>query len=46
VQTTKKDALLMTEAAAFGNGRFIAVQKLTDAHNNLKQEIRIATFRR
>ena len=46
VQTTKKDALLMTEAATFGNGRFIAVQKLTDAHNNLKQEIRIATFRR
>lgn len=46
VQASKKDAELMTTAAAFGNGRYVSVQKLADAHNNLKQEIRVAAFRR
>lgn len=46
VQASKKDAELMTTAAAFGNGRYVSVQKLADAHNNLKQEIRVAAFKR
>lgn len=46
IQASKKDAVLMTAAAEYGNGRFVSVQKLADAHNNLKQEIRVASFRR
>ena len=46
VQASSKDAELMTTAATFGNGRYVSVQKLADAHNNLKQEIRVAAFKR
>ncbi len=45
IQTREKDAKLMEEAAHFGNGRFVPIQKLTDAHSNLTQEIRIAAFK-
>ncbi len=45
IQTREKDAHLMEEAAHFGNGRFVAIQKLADAHSNLTQEIRIASFK-
>ncbi|TSJ42027.1 vWA domain-containing protein [Fluviicola chungangensis] len=45
IQTREKDAHLMEEAAHFGNGRFVPIQKLADAHSNLTQEIRIASFK-
>lgn len=45
IQTREKDAQLMEEAAHFGNGRFVQIQKLVDAHSNLTQEIRIASFK-
>lgn len=45
IQTREKDAKLMEEAAQFGNGRFVPIQKLADAHSNLMQEIRIASFK-
>lgn len=35
----------MREAADLGEGRFILIEKLADAQNNLKQEIRLAAFR-
>lgn len=45
IQTREKDAVLMKEAAEFGHGRFVPIQKLADAHSNLTTEIRIASFR-
>lgn len=45
IQTRERDAKLMEEAAQFGNGRFVPIQKLADAHSNLMQEIRIASFK-
>ena len=45
IQTRERDAQLMQEAADFGNGRFVPIQKLADAHSNLTQEIRIASFK-
>jgi Ca-activated chloride channel family protein len=45
IQTRERDAHLMEEAAHFGNGRFVPIQKLADAHSNLTQEIRIASFK-
>lgn len=45
IQTREKDAALMKEAAEFGHGRFVPIQKLADAHTNLTQEIRIASFK-
>lgn len=45
IQAREKDAHLMEEAAHFGNGRFVPIQKLADAHTNLTQEIRIASFK-
>lgn len=45
IQTRERDAKLMEEAAHFGNGRFVPIQKLADAHSNLMQEIRIASFK-
>jgi Ca-activated chloride channel family protein len=35
----------MREAANLGEGRFILIEKLADAQNHLKQEIRLAAFR-
>lgn len=45
IQTRERDAKLMEEAAQFGKGRFVPIQKLADAHSNLMQEIRIASFK-
>ncbi|MDR0801375.1 VWA domain-containing protein [Fluviicola sp.] len=45
IQTREKDAILMQQAAEFGHGRFVLIQKLADAHSNLTTEIRIASFR-
>ncbi|WP_430406578.1 vWA domain-containing protein [Fluviicola sp.] len=45
IQTKDRDAQLMTDAAHFGNGRFVPIKKLVDAHSNLTQEIRIASFK-
>lgn len=45
IQTRERDAMLMEEAAHFGSGRFVPIQKLADAHSNLTQEIRIASFK-
>ena len=45
IQAREKDAHLMEEAAQFGHGRFVPIQKLADAHSNLTQEIRIASFK-
>ncbi|MDF3027301.1 MAG: von Willebrand factor type [Fluviicola sp.] len=45
IQTRERDAHLMEEAAHFGKGRFVPIQKLADAHSNLTQEIRIASFK-
>jgi Ca-activated chloride channel homolog len=45
IETREKDAKLLQEAAAFGNGRYVPIQKLVDAHSNLTEEIRIASFK-
>lgn len=42
----EKDAELMDEAAKFGKGRYIPIQKLADAHTGLVNEIRISTFKK
>jgi Ca-activated chloride channel homolog len=39
------DEQKMKEAAAYGNGRYIAINKLSDAQYKLLQEIRIAAYR-
>jgi len=36
----------MKEAAELGGGRYIPIFKLADAQNNLKEEIRLVTFRK
>ncbi|AEA42260.1 vWA domain-containing protein [Fluviicola taffensis] len=45
IETRERDAKLLQEAAAFGNGRYVSIQKLVDAHSNLTEEIRIAAFK-
>lgn len=45
IHTKPKDAELMREAAAYGKGRYVPIDQLSDAHNNLTQEIRIASFK-
>lgn len=45
IQNTEKDAAKMKEAAEVGNGRYTAIDKLSDAQINLIQEIRLATFK-
>ncbi|MES2555724.1 MAG: VWA domain-containing protein [Bacteroidota bacterium] len=45
VQNRPNDQRAMEEAAEFGNGRYIPINKLSDAQYNLLQEIRIASFR-
>lgn len=46
IQVKEKDAVLMEEAAAFGKGRYIPINKLADAHSNLVHEIKIASFKK
>ena len=45
VKNKEKDAIEMTEAAEKGGGRYVPIHKLADAKNNLKQEIRLISFR-
>jgi Ca-activated chloride channel homolog len=45
IQNRPNDERAMREAAAFGKGRYIPINKLSDAQFNLLQEIRIASFR-
>lgn len=45
VQNRPNDQRAMEEAAEFGKGRYIPINKLSDAQYNLLQEIRIASFR-
>ena len=44
VQCRSTDEQNMKEAAAYGNGRYVPVRKLADAHG-LLQEIRLAFFK-
>lgn len=45
IQNRPNDERAMREAAEFGKGRYIPINKLSDAQFNLLQEIRIASFR-
>lgn len=45
IKSNEKSEESMKEAAKLGEGRFILIEKLADAQNNLKQEIRLAAFR-
>lgn len=46
VKNAERDAEKMVEAAELGGGRYIPIMKLSDAQNNLFQEIRYISFRR
>lgn len=46
IQDSERDEKKMQEAATFGGGRYVPIDKLSDAQFNLLQEIRIASFRR
>ena len=45
VLNSEKDKKAMKEVAELGGGRYIPIFKLSDAKNNLKQEIRYISFR-
>jgi Ca-activated chloride channel family protein len=45
IQNRSNDERAMREAAEFGKGRYIPINKLVDAQFNLLQEIRIASFK-
>lgn len=45
IKSNERSEESMREAAELGEGRFILIEKLADAQNNLKQEIRLAAFR-
>lgn len=45
IKSNERSEESMREAAELGNGRFILIEKLADAQNHLKQEIRLAAFR-
>jgi Ca-activated chloride channel family protein len=45
VKNSDKDAIEMIEAAQKGGGRYVPIKKLADAKNNLRQEIRLISFR-
>lgn len=45
IQNRPNDQRAMEEAAEFGKGRYIPINRLSDAQYNLLQEIRIASFR-
>lgn len=46
IKNSDKDAIEMADAATLGGGRYIPIFKLVDAQNNLKQELRILSYRR
>jgi Ca-activated chloride channel family protein len=45
IQCRSNDERKMEEAATFGNGRYVPIDKLTDAQVNLFKEIRIAALK-
>jgi len=45
IKNNEKAEESMREAAALGKGRYVPVHRLSDAQNNLKQEIRISSFK-
>ncbi len=45
IQAKEKDEIQMTEAAAFGAGRYVSIHQLSDAQDKLFREIRIASFK-
>jgi Ca-activated chloride channel family protein len=45
VKNKEVDEKEMRDAAELGGGRYVPVHKLVDAQNNLKQEIRLSTFK-
>ena len=45
IKNNEKAEESMREAAALGNGRYVPIHRLSDAQNNLKQEIRITSFK-
>jgi Ca-activated chloride channel family protein len=45
IKNSEKDEIKMTDAAEKGGGHYIAIQKLADAQNNLKQEIRLLSYK-
>ena len=45
ILNSEKDKKAMKEVAELGGGRYIPIFKLSDAKNNLKQEIRFISFR-
>ncbi len=45
IKNSEKDAVEMEEAAKKGGGRYVPIMKLSDAKNNLKQEIRLVSFK-
>lgn len=45
IKNKEKDQEEMIEAATLGGGHYVPVFRLADAQNNLKQEIRILTFK-
>lgn len=46
IQNKPGDEVKMKEAAELGGGSYIPIHKLADAQNNLKQAIRVLTFRK
>lgn len=46
IKNFPQDEQKMKEAAAAGNGRYVPIFKLSDAQQNLIQEIRISSFRK
>ncbi|WP_107038796.1 VWA domain-containing protein [Brumimicrobium mesophilum] len=45
IKTNSNAEESMREAASLGKGRFISIEKLVDAQNKLKEEIRISSFK-
>ncbi|PWH86517.1 VWA domain-containing protein [Brumimicrobium oceani] len=45
IKTNSKSEESMREAAELGNGRFVLIEKLVDAQNKLKEEVRLSTFK-
>lgn len=46
IKNVYKDEVKMQEAAKIGNGRYVPIFKLSDAQQNLIQEIRISSYRK
>jgi hypothetical protein len=45
VKNKSVDEQEMREAAALGGGHYVPIMKLSDAQHNLKQEIRMLTYK-